>query len=98
MIMALSGDVNIEGRSTIRPLYLKEITSLIGKMLCRYSLNQQIWSLWEIVNNEPYVVPKITNDKGEEVDKPKDQYTTSNWHNLRKNSIAKTHFLPWLSC
>jgi len=33
--------------------------------------------LWKIVNNEPYAMPKIINDKGEEVDKPKDQYITS---------------------
>ena len=45
--------------------------------------------LWEIMNNGPYVVPKITNDKREEVDKPKDQYTTSDWYKLTKNSRAK---------
>ena len=39
---------------------------------------------WEIVNNGPYVVPKITNDKGEEVDKSKDNYTTFDWDNWQK--------------
>jgi len=34
-------------------------------------------------------VPKINNDKGEEVDKPKDQYTISDWHKVTKNSRAK---------
>jgi len=33
--------------------------------------------LWQIVNNIPYVIPKITDEKGDEADKPKDQYTTS---------------------
>jgi len=37
----------------------------------------------------PYAVPKITNDKGEEVDKPKNQYTTFDWDKLTKNSRAK---------
>jgi len=41
------------------------------------------------VNNGPCVVPKITNDKREEVDKPKDQYTAFDWDKLTKNSRAK---------
>jgi len=48
--------------------------------------------LWEIVNNIPYAVPKTTNDKGEEVDKPKDQYITSDWDKLTTYSRANTHF------
>ena len=45
--------------------------------------------LWEIVNNGPYTVPKIKNDKGEDIDKPKDQYTSTDWEKLTKNSKAK---------
>ena len=41
------------------------------------------------MNNRPYAVPKINNDKGEEVDKPKDQYTISDWDKVTKNSRAK---------
>jgi len=33
--------------------------------------------LWKIVNNGPYAIPKITNDKGEEVNKPNDHCTSS---------------------
>ena len=32
---------------------------------------------------------KITNEKGEEVDKPKDQYTTSDWDKLMKHFRAE---------
>ena len=35
------------------------------------------------MNNGPYTVPKVKNDKGEMIDKPKDQYTSANWD--RKN-------------
>ena len=45
--------------------------------------------LWEIVNNGPYSISKIKNDKGEEVDKPKDQYTSANQNKLTENSRAK---------
>ena len=45
--------------------------------------------LWEIVNNGPYAIPKIKNDKGEDIDKPKDQYTSADWEKLTKNSKAK---------
>ena len=45
--------------------------------------------LWKIVNNGPYTVPKIKNDKGEDIDKPKDQYTSTDWERLINNSRAK---------
>jgi len=45
--------------------------------------------LWEIVNNGPYVVPKVKNDKGEEVDQSKDKYTSTDWDKVTKNSRAK---------
>ena len=38
---------------------------------------------------QTYALPKIINDKREEVDKPKDQYTTSDWDKRTKNSRAK---------
>ena len=41
------------------------------------------------MNNGPYTVPKIKNDKEEDIDKPKDQYTSTNWERLTKNSRAK---------
>jgi len=34
--------------------------------------------LLESMNNGPYYIPKIKNDKGEVIDKPKDQYTSAN--------------------
>jgi len=45
--------------------------------------------LWEILNNGPYTVPKITIDEGGEVDKPKDKYSTSDWDKMTKNYRAK---------
>ena len=45
--------------------------------------------LWEIVNSGPYPTPKIKNDQGEFINKPKDQYTSSDWERLTKNSKAK---------
>jgi len=41
------------------------------------------------VNNGPYAIFKIKNDKGEEIDKPKDQHTSADWKKLTKNSKAK---------
>jgi len=41
------------------------------------------------MNSGPHPIPKIENDKGEFVDKPKDQYTSANWKRLTKNSKAK---------
>jgi len=46
-------------------------------------------ALWEIVNNRPYDIPNIKNDKGEEIDKPKNQDTSSNWEILTKNLKVK---------
>ena len=37
----------------------------------------------------PIPFSKIKNDKGEEVDKPKDQCATADWNKLTKNSRAK---------
>jgi len=45
--------------------------------------------IYEIVINGTYAAPKIKNDKGEEVNKPKDQYTHADWDKLNKNSRAK---------
>jgi len=45
--------------------------------------------LWKIVNNGSYSTPKIKNDKGELIDKPKDQYISADWEKLTKNSQAK---------
>jgi len=45
--------------------------------------------LWEIVNNRRYIILQIINDRGKEVDKSKDQYTTSDWDKLTKNLRAK---------
>ena len=43
----------------------------------------------EIVNNRSCSTPKIKNDKGEFIDKPKDQYTSAEWEKLTKSSKAK---------
>jgi len=48
----------------------------------------------EIVNNGFCSTPKIKNDKGEFIDKPKDQFTSADWEKLTKNSKAK-HILYW---
>jgi len=45
--------------------------------------------LWKLVKNGPYSTPKIKNDKGELIEKPKDQYTSADWEKLTKNSKAK---------
>jgi len=45
--------------------------------------------LWEIVNNGPYTIPKIKNDKGKFIDKPKHKYTSADWDKLTMNSRAK---------
>jgi len=45
--------------------------------------------LWEIVKNGPYTVPKVKNDKGEMIDKSKDQYTSADWEKLTKNYGVK---------
>ena len=71
------------------PLYLKKLTFLIEKNTVRKFIESIDIKLWEIMNNIPYAVPKISNDKGEQVDKPKDQYTTFDWDTPTKNSIAK---------
>ena len=47
---------------------------------------------WEIVNKGSYAIPKITNDKREKVEKPKDQYTSSDWDKRTKNARAKYIF------
>ena len=86
--MVFLGDVNIEGWSTIILLCLKELTSLIENAVQTF-IESTTTELWEIVNNGPYAVPKITNDKGEEVEKPKDQYTTFDWDKPTKKSRAK---------
>ena len=41
------------------------------------------------MNNGPYSFLKIENDKGEIIDKPKDQYTSADWGKLTKNSRPK---------
>ena len=41
--------------------------------------------LWKIGNNGPYSIPKVKNDMGEIIDKPKDQYTSADWDKLTKN-------------
>jgi len=45
--------------------------------------------LWEIMKNGRCSIPKIKNDKDEIIDKPMDQYTSTDWENLTKNSKAK---------
>ena len=48
--------------------------------------------LWKIVNNGPYAIPKITNDKGEEVNKPNDHCTSSDQDKLTKKSKVEHLF------
>ena len=88
-IMALSGDVNIEGRSTVRPPLFKGTNFSYWKNAMQIFIESTDMELWEIVNNGPYTVPKVKNDKGEMIDKPKDQYTSADWEKLTKNSRAK---------
>ena len=45
--------------------------------------------LWKIMNNGPYSIPKIKNDKGKDIKKPKDQYMSADWDRLTKNSRVK---------
>ena len=87
--MAFLGDVNMEGKSTVRPPLFKGTNFSYWKNVMQIFIESTDMELWEIVNNGLYATPKITNAKGEEVDKPKDQYTTSNWDKLTKNSRAK---------
>ena len=88
-IMAFTGDVNIEGRSTVRPPLFKGTNFSYWKNAMQIFIESTDMELWEIVNNGPYTVPKIKNDKGEDIDKPKDQYTSTDWEKLTKNSRAK---------
>ena len=46
--------------------------------------------LWEIVNNGPYTVPNVKNDKGEMIDKPKDQYTSADWEKPIPEMLQKS--------
>ena len=87
--MALLGDVNMQGQSTVMPPLFKGTNFSYCKNAMQIFIESTNMELWEIVNNGPHVAPKITNDKGEEVDKLKDQYTTSDWDKLMKNSWAK---------
>ena len=87
--MALSGDINIEGRSTVRPPLFKGTNFSYWKNAMQIFIESTDMELWEIVNNGPYTVPKVKNDKGEMIDKPKDQYTSADWEKLTKNSRAK---------
>ena len=45
--------------------------------------------LWKIVNNGSYSIPKLKNDQGEFINKPKYQYTSADWDKLTQNSRAK---------
>ena len=64
MIMTFSADINIEGRSIVRPLLFKGTNFSYWKNAMQIFIKSTDMKLWEIVNNGPYVVPKITNDKG----------------------------------
>ena len=87
--MAFSGDVNIEGRSTVElPLFKGTKFSYWKNAMHKFIEFTNI-QLWEIINNGPYVILKIRNDQGEGVDKPKDQSTGFNQDKLTKNSRAK---------
>ena len=44
------------------------------------------------MNNGPYAIPKIKKWQGEEIDKPKVQYTSVDWEKLTKNSKVKNIF------
>ena len=87
--MAFSGDINIECRSIVRPPLFKGTNFSYSKNAIQIFIESTNMKLWEIMNNGSYVVPKITNDKGDKVDKPNDQYNTSDWDKLMKNSRAK---------
>jgi len=82
--MAFSGDINIEGRFTVRPLYLKEQILLFGKILCRFSLNLLTWNYGKLWTTDHALCLRSKNDKGEEIDKPKDQYTSADWERPAK--------------
>jgi len=41
------------------------------------------------MNDGTYIIPKITKDKGEKVDKSSNQYTSADWDKLTKNSRVK---------
>ena len=79
----------MEGKLTVRPPLFKGTNFSYWKNAMQIFIESTDMKLWEIMNNGPYATPKITNAKGEEVDKPKDQYTTSDWDKLTKNSRAK---------
>ena len=88
-IIAFSGDINIEGCSTVRPPLFKGTNFGYWKNAMQIFIESTDMELWKIVNNRPYIVPRIKNDKGEEIDKPKYQYTCTNWERLTKSSRAK---------
>jgi len=86
--MAFSGDINIEGRSIVRPPLFKGTNFSYWKHAMQIFIESIDMELWKIMNSGPYSILKIKNDKGEFVDKPKDQYTSADWERLTKNSKA----------
>jgi len=92
MIRAFSGYVNIEGWSTIGPAYLKELIFLLEKCDAVIYWIYRHGTVWVIENNGPYSISTIKKDKGQDVDKPKDQYMSTDWDKLIKNSRAKHIF------
>ena len=80
--MAFSGDINIECRSTVRPHLCKGTNFSYQKNAVQIFVESTDMKLWKIVNNGPYSISRIKNDKGEEVDKPKDQHTRADWNEL----------------
>ena len=63
MIMAFLEDVNIEGRCTVKTPLFKGANFSHWKNAMKIFIESTDMELWEIVNNEPYVIPKVKTDK-----------------------------------
>jgi len=56
--MAFSGDIKIEGRSTVRPPLFKGSNFSYRKNAMQIFIESTNMELWEIVNNGPYAILK----------------------------------------
>ena len=82
--MPLPEDVNFNGQSTIQAHLFKGTNFFYWKNVMQVFIEFTNMELEAIVNNRPYLIPKITNDKKERVDRPKEQYTNATWDKLTK--------------
>ena len=89
MIMAFLGDVNIWWSTYRYTPFFKGTNFSYWKNAMQIFIESTDIEIYEIVINGTYAAPKIKNDKGEEVNQPKDQYTSVDRDKLTKNSRAK---------